>query len=63
MMDLDNTGTITLPDFKTLLKEQLGISGDDAEASALHTMLAECLNSSHVVSFLYSPAHRSLVYW
>jgi calcium-dependent protein kinase len=32
MMDLDNTGTITLPDFKTLLKEQLGINGDDAEA-------------------------------
>jgi calcium-dependent protein kinase len=32
MMDLDNTGTITLPDFKTLLQEQLGINGDDAEA-------------------------------
>lgn len=32
MMDLDNTGTITLPDFKTLLKDQLGINGEDAEA-------------------------------
>ena len=35
MMDLDNTGTITLPDFKTLLKDQLGINGEDAEAFAL----------------------------